>query len=165
MQKPAEPDDDASAEPGEAPEWLAPAVLLGVGLFLAVGGMAVNQGRDRFADGLAIVAARLLVTVPFGIIGLFITAPLLGVSFGPFTLAVLKLAAVNVFTLGISMTLEFGGVPGWLTYSLVAPIGWGLFKWLFQLEFTETMIVLVLTWLIQWMAQMTVLIAMSRGGR
>jgi hypothetical protein len=157
-------EDDEMPDVGETPEWVVPAVLLAVGLMLSVGGMAVSEGRDGFVAGLAFVAVRLLVTVPFSVIALFITAPILGVSFGPFTIAVLKLAAINVFTLGIAMTFQFGGIPAFMTYSLVAPIGWGLFKWMFQLEFSETMIVLVLTGLIQFLAQMTVATAMSRVG-
>jgi hypothetical protein len=158
-----QPEEDESPDVGDTPEWVAPTALLGVGLMLSVGGMAVSQGRAGFVFGLAFVTARLLVTVPFSVIGLFITAPLLGVSFGPFTIAILKLAAINVFTLSIDMTLQFGGIPAFLTYSLVAPIGWGLFKWMFQLEFTETMFVLVLTGLIQFLAELTV--AMALAGR
>jgi hypothetical protein len=159
-----EPVEDAgdSNDVGVVPEWVAPASLLGVGLLLAVGGMAVTKGRDGFAAGLLIVALQLVVTVPFNVAILFIAAPLLGVSFGPITTALLKLSSISVLTLGMSMTLQFGGMPGFMASSLVAPIGWGLFKWLFELEFVETLIVVAVTWLVQSLVGLTLAIIMLK---
>jgi hypothetical protein len=157
-------DEDESVDVGETPEWIAPTVLLGLGLVLAVGGMAVTQGRDGFAAGLEIVALRLLLTVPFSVAGLFIAAPLLGLSFGPFTLAILKLAAISALELGLAMTAQFGGVPAWAAFTLVAPVGWLLFNWLFRLEPNETLFVLTVIWLIQFLVDLTVTAARLRAG-
>jgi hypothetical protein len=150
-----QPADD-TAVVGETPEWVAPAVVLALGLVLAVGGMAVTQGRDGFREGLVVVGLRLLLTVPFSVAGLVLAAPLLGVSFGPFGLAVLKLSAISVLTLGIALTLQFGGMPAWMAVTLVSPVGWLLFHWLFALEFSETMFVLTVIWLIQFLAYLVV---------
>jgi hypothetical protein len=153
---------EETTEVGETPEWVAPAIILALGLVLAVGGMAVTKGRDGFAVGLLVVTLRLVVTVPFSVAILFVAAPLLGVSFGPITTALLKLSSISVLTLGISMTLQFGGMPGFMASSLVAPIGWGLFKWLFELEFTETLFVVVLTWLVQSLIGLTLAMIMLK---
>ena len=156
------PVEEEPAEAGETPEWVAPTCLLALGLVLAVGGMAVTLGREGFALGFMFVGLRLVLTVPLSIAALFIAAPLLGISFGPFGLAVLKLAAINVLTLGIALTAILGGTPPFLAYTAVAPVGWMLFNWLFELEVTETMIVLTLIWLIQNMAGLMVTIARLR---
>jgi hypothetical protein len=156
------PIEDKATEPGPTPEWVAPACVLALGLVLAVGGMAAALGREGFALGFMFVGLRLVFTVPLSIAALFIAAPLLGISFGPFSLAVLKLAAINVLTLGIALTAILGGIPPFIAYTAVAPIGWMLFNWLFELEFTETMIVLTLIWLIQNLAGLTVTMARLR---
>ncbi|HEY1378429.1 MAG TPA: zf-TFIIB domain-containing protein [Gemmataceae bacterium] len=159
------PIPDDTPEPGETPEWLPPTVLLALGLVLAVGSPAVMKGTEGFADGLATVGLHLLVTVPLSVAGLFIAAPLLGVTFGTIGMAVLKLAAINVLTLSLAMTAMFGGMPGYVAFTLVAPVGWLLFNWLFGLEFNETMFVLTVLWLIQFLADLTFTAAKLRAGK
>jgi hypothetical protein len=152
-------------EPGETPEWVAPAVLLALGLVVAVGSPAVTKGTEGFADGLATVGLHLLVTVPLSVAGLFIAAPLLGVTFGTLGAAVLKLAAINVLTLSLAMTAMFGGAPGYVAFTLAAPVGWLLFNWLFGLEFNETLFALTVIWLIQFLADLTFTAARLRAGK
>jgi hypothetical protein len=155
---------EETTEVGETPEWVAAAIILALGLILSVGGMAVAEGRDGFAIGLAAVGVRLLVTVPLSIAGLLITAPLLGITFGTIGMAILKLAAINVLSLSIALTAIFAGAPALVGYALAAPIDWFLFKWLFELEFSETMIVLTVIGLIQFLANLAVTAAQLRAG-
>jgi hypothetical protein len=159
------PVPDDTPEPGETPEWLPPTILLALGLTLAVGSPAVMKGTEGFADGLATVGLHLLVTVPLSIAGLVIAAPLLGVTFGTFGMAVLKLAAINVLTLSLAMTAMFCGMPGYVAFTIVAPVGWLLFNWLFGLEFNETMFALTVIWLIQFLADLTFTAAKLRAGK
>jgi hypothetical protein len=150
--------------PRETPEWVAPSVVLGIGLLLSVGGMALTAGPAGFAAGLVIVLPRLMITVPLSIAGLYIAAPLLGITFGTIGLGILKIAAINVLTLSIAMTAMFSGVPAVVGYGLAAPIGWGLFKWFFELEIYETIFALTVIWLIQFMANLTLTAARLRAG-
>jgi hypothetical protein len=154
---------EESNEIVDTPEWIAPTALLGVGLMLSVGSMTMAKGGEGFAEGVATVGLQLLLTIPLSIAGLLIMAPLLGVNFGSFGMAILKLAAVNVSTLSIAMMCQFTGIPAFLAFSFVAPIGWLLFHWLFQLEPTETMYVLTVIWLIQFLADLTLKAAQLRG--
>jgi hypothetical protein len=149
----------------ETPEWVAPTILLALGLVLSIGGMAMTKGADGFAEGLNTVGLQLLVTVPLSIAGLFISAAVLGLTFGTIGMAILKLAAINVLTLSIAMTFQFGGLPAYFAFTLVAPVGWLLFHWLFQLEPTETMWVLTVLWLIQFLADLTVTAAQLRAAK
>jgi hypothetical protein len=152
--RPVEPEADPN-EITPTPEWLAPTILLVVGLLLAVGSPALQKGAEGFAQGLAAVGFRLLFAVPLTVAALFISAPLLGIDFGPFSLAILKLSAINVLLVAIGLTVMMssaaGGV-GIIILLIAGPVGWMLFKWLFQLEFQEVMFVLVVIWLIQFLA-------------
>ncbi len=159
------PIEEPVVEPGVTPEWVPPTIILALGLVLAVGGMAVTQGRLGFVAGLAVVGIHLVVTVPLSIAGLFISAPLLGITFGTIGMAVLKLAAINVLTLSIVLTTMFGGAPAVFGYTLAAPVGWLLFHWLFELEFNETLFALTVIGLIQFLANLTVAAVRLRGGR
>jgi hypothetical protein len=155
---------DAS-EPSGTPEWVAPAIILGLGLTLSVGSLALMKGREGAADGLLLVGLRLLFAVPLSIGGMFIVAPLLGVSFGSIGIAILKLAAINVLTMSIILNFEFAGTSGLLGYGLAAPVAWLLFKWLFELEFSETMISMWVIGLIQFLANLTLTAVALRAGK
>ena len=77
---PAEPED--STKPGETPEWLAPAIILGIGLVLTIGSMAVSGGTEGAAIGFGTASPTAATTIPLSIAGMFIVAPLLGITFG-----------------------------------------------------------------------------------
>ena len=103
-----------------------------------------------------LIGLRLLFAVPLSIGGMFIVAPLLGITFGSIGMVLLKLAAINVLTLSIVLNVGFGGVPDFVGYAIAAPITWLLFKWMFQLEFTETWIAMTVIDLIQFLASLTI---------
>jgi hypothetical protein len=148
--------EDTADEPAGTPEWVAPAILLGLGLTLSVGSLAVAKGQEGAAIGLISVGLRLLFAIPLSIGGMLIVAPLLGVTFGSIGTAILKLAAINVLGLSIVMNVEFAGGHAIIGYGLATPITWLLFKWLFKLEFSETMIAVTVIELIQFLATLTV---------
>jgi hypothetical protein len=147
--------EENADEPTGTPEWLAPAIILGLGLTLSVGSLAVAKGQEGAAQGLILVGLRLLCAVPLSIGGMLIVAPLLGVTFGSIGMAILKLAAINVLTLSLVVNAEAGG-SGLIGYAFSGPIAWLLFKWLFELEFTETMIAVTVIEMIQFLAYLTV---------
>jgi hypothetical protein len=157
-------EDEESIEPSETPEWVAPSIILGLGLVLSVGSLAVAGGTVGAAVGAIIVVLRLVTSVPLGIAGLFIVAPLLGVSFGTIGMAILKLAAINVLNVAIMLMADFSGA-GMIGFAFGAMINWLLFKWLFELEFSETMISLTIIGLIQFLATLTVTAAALRAGK
>jgi hypothetical protein len=159
------PTEEIPDEPTETPEWIAPAVILGVGLTLTVGSLALAHGQEGAAAGLVLVGLRLLLAVPLSIGGMFIVAPLLGVSFGSIGMAILKLAAINVLTLSIVLNMEFTAGHALFGYLPAALIGFLLFKWLFELEFSETMISVTVINLIQFLANLTITAVALRSGK
>lgn len=138
-------------------EWIAPTLILGLGLLLAIGGMAIAKGQAGASESALQVFVQLIIAVPLSTAGLFLAAPLLGVSFGDVRMAILKLAAINTLTLSIAITASQGGAHPLLGQVIAAPIGWGLFKWLFDLDFSETLFVLTLIGVIQWIARLSIL--------
>jgi hypothetical protein len=156
-------EEEESTEPSPTPEWLAPSIILGLGLTLSVGSLAVAGGTVGAAAGAVVVLIRLVFSVPLGIAGLFIAAPLLGTSFGTIGMAILKLAAINVLNVAILMMAEFSGAA-LIGYPIGSVINFLLFKWLFELEFTEAMFSVVVIGLIQFMAMLTVTAVALRTG-
>jgi hypothetical protein len=155
----------ADDEPGETPEWLVPIVLLVLALVLTVGSLALARGQEGAQFGVKVVFWRLVATVPLSIAGMFIVAPLLGITFGTIGLALLKLAAINMTTLAIVMNVQFSGGPTIVGYGIATLVMWGLFKWMFELDFNETMISVTVIDLIQFLASLTVTMAMLRAGK
>jgi len=149
--------EEEQHEPAGTPEWIAPTIILALGLALSVGSLAVAKGTAGAATGAVEVGLRLLTAIPFSIAGMLIVAPLLGINFGTIGMAILKLAAINVLTLSVIMLAESTGAAGIFGYIIAAPIDWLLFKWLFELEFNETMIAITVIGLIQFLAGLTVL--------
>lgn len=162
--RPRRPVEDEPTEPAGTPEWLAPGMILAVGLLLTVGSLAVAKGAEGAATGMIFVGLRLLTAVPLSIAGMLIVAPLLGINFGTIGIAILKLAAINVLTLSITVTAEFTGA-GLLGYAIAAPVDWLLFKWLFELEFNETLIALTVIGMIQFLAGLTLTAVQLRAGK
>jgi hypothetical protein len=155
----------ARTDDGDAPIWLAPTVILVLGLTLTVGSLALAKGQEGATIGINEVAWRLLTAVPLSIAGMFIVAPLLGISFGTIGIAILKLAAINVTTLAIVMNVQFAGGATFVGYAIAAPAMWLMFKWMFELDFNETMISVTVIDLIQFLATLTVTAATLRAGR
>jgi hypothetical protein len=158
-------DADDTSQPGDTPEWIAPTIILALGLVLSIGSLAVAGGREGAASGFAIVGIRLLTAVPLGIAGMFIVAPLLGITFGTIGMAVLKLAAINVLTLSLVLNVEFAGGPALIGYALAALVMWFLFMKLFELDFSETMISVAVIDTIQFLAYLTVTAVALRTGK
>jgi len=152
-------------EDREAPAWLVPTVILVLGLLLTVGSLALAKGQEGAAVGLAIVAGRLLMAVPLSIAGMFLVAPLLGISFGTIGLAILKLAAINVTALAIVMNVQFAGGLTIMGYAIASPVMWLMFKSMFELDFNETMIAVTVIDLIQFLATLTLTAALLRAGK
>jgi hypothetical protein len=154
-------EDVEDAEAGPASEWVVPAVLLAVGLLLSLVGVLMTEGAAGARELLVFVAVRLAVSVPLTIAGMYVVAPLLGVSFGPLGLAVLKLAAISALTLGIATT---GELMDWsiIGYLIAVLVGWVLFSYFFHLTFFETLLSLFIIGLIQTVLALAVAAVLHR---
>jgi hypothetical protein len=155
----------ADNEPGETPAWFVPTIIIVLALVLTVGSLTLARGQEGAELGIKVVFWRLVATVPLSIAGMFIVAPILGITFGTIGLAILKLAAINMTALAIVMNVQFSGGPTILGYAIATPVMWGMFKWMFELDFNETMISVTVIDLIQFLASLTVTMAMLRAGK
>jgi hypothetical protein len=88
---------------------------------------------------LAIQIAGLVIGVFLGIIACYVTASLLGTSFGYLGSAALKLAGIFTFPTAVSQLVPFG----WLL-SLI--LFFGLLTWLFNLDWFEALIFTFVLW-------------------
>lgn len=128
---------------------LAPSVLLGVGLLIALSQVTWRKPQfTRWMDvslGQMIVILLALVLTLLGSVGAFVR--LMNVDFGRFGPALYKLAAIPVFAGSIAIAVTrldrspmsiTGMAMGW---HLLIVLYWGLFSFLFKLELWETLLV------------------------
>src|SRR5262249_31330211 len=110
---------------------------------------------------LVYVVVQMVVSVPLSIAGMFVAAPLLGVSYGTVGLAILKLAAITALTNGIAITAELLGAPP-VGYVIGLGASWFLFGQFFQLEFQETLVSLIIIGMVKWVVGMFVAMALLK---
>jgi hypothetical protein len=88
------------------------------------------------------------------LLGAYAIAQLTGISFGPLSTATLKLGALAVFPHAVIFFVELifllqfhATLLGWLVSAAVV---WGLFVWLFDLDYREALICAGATTVLRW---------------
>src|SRR5262245_4301073 len=128
------------AEPAGLPEWVIP---LGIFVFAAVMNalLALRGGTEEGRARLIFSLIGLVVTVPTTIVGLFVAAAAMGANFGNIFTAAIKVAAMIsvvqcIYTFGM---LGSGDGSSMLIGLIALPVYYGMFMWLFDLNFVEAM--------------------------
>ena len=124
----------------EAKEVKIPAALLGIALVVFVGYGFYTAGAAGAAMALVALGIQLVIGVVLAIIACFITAKLMGISFGPIGTASLKLAAIFAFPAAVSLFIP---LVGWLVALFLY---FGLLAWLFDLEGMEVVVCAIVIW-------------------
>jgi hypothetical protein len=126
-----------------------PLALIGSGLVLAAVGIMWKLGPSRLPLALAALACTTLLGAALMLIAAFLTAWMIGASFGEMRSAILKLAAVYVLPTSLDAAL-----PLWVAFIVTGVVSLLLLMWLFDLEMREarvfagiTMAVNLIVWL------------------
>jgi hypothetical protein len=137
------PSASASASAASRWEWKVPLAVFLVGLSALVAAAFTIGGFTDAARATVYLALVLLISVPLTIAAMYIVAGLLGVSFGLLKTAVLKLAAIAVFSTAVNVLANGAGHPllGWLGSVAVT---FYLFSQFFDLDLLETFLSVVL---------------------
>lgn len=130
----------------KAKEVTIPAVLLGIALAVFVGYGFYAAGAAGAGVVLMAVGVQLVIGVLLAIIACFITAKVMGISFGPLGSASLKLAAIFTFPAAVSLFIP---VVGWLAALILY---FALLAWLFDLEAFEAVVCAVVIWVVRMLA-------------
>jgi hypothetical protein len=141
-----------------------PLVLIAVGLVLslvAAGGVAGEDGAGR---AVAFMAGGLLAVIPITIGTLMIAGSLLGIDYGELKGAILKLAAIATINNCILWIGEWVGIPFWVI-PIAGIVCFGLFMFLFELDFWEAGMSLVAVGLIQFFAKLLLISLMLTQAR
>lgn len=144
---------DAQIKLQQLIDYQLPVCLTFIGVMLAITQGAFFGQSDEWSvlANVVYVFVELLFFVPFYIVSLFISAKLMGVSFGNISSAAIKIAAIILLpnTLGVIVGNIIPEV-GWL-------VGWGLswatyfflLSFLFELEMGETFMLIVVLFVVQ----------------
>lgn len=125
-----------------------PIILLVVGLILLVVSASVLGRATGIGAKVAAVGVSTIVALPINLIGLFIIASVLGLGFGSFRSAVIRLIALIVFLQGLVWLVWLGYVATDSVYLLAASgvlvsiVGFALLMDFFDLSIFETIVVL-----------------------
>lgn len=120
-------------------ELRAPLALLAIGLLVPGVVAFVQGGASGWLTTMIAYEVALLITVILGIVALFVAAALFSLSFGDARSAAIKLAAVFSFPGAIAMLVPLPLLA--LGVALVLYVG--LLAWLFELDFREAAISIV----------------------
>src|SRR5690606_8438382 len=129
----------AKAAGGDATfsEFAGPLALLVVGLLSYGAGAFFMAGARTAGVVMGIIFVIAVVETIVGIAVAYVTAAVLGTSFGELRTAVLKLAGILVFSGAIAFILPLGGLISLAIY-------FGLLMWFFGLEVYEAVIFAIL---------------------
>jgi hypothetical protein len=121
-----------------------PLVLVVLGFLL----FAITGYRLSGAGGPAVMMAYIGVATVLGTIlmiaAAFVTAKLIGASFGELSTASLKLAAIYIFPAAIGSLMPFGGFLAFFIWL-------GLLLWLFELEVYQAVVFAIVLWVVNFL--------------
>ena len=129
-----------------ATEVKIPVAMLVLGLLIEAVRSSSVGGAEGALGALLGTAAFTAISVLFSLGACFITAKIMGISFGFVGPACLKLAAIAVFPAAIAMLLPGFG---WI---LAVVLYWSLLMWFFDLELVEAFVLVVVLRLMWWTA-------------
>jgi len=140
--RPDPPDRFEPAWSVTAWEWQIPLALLVVGLIALLIGASLVGGPRGTAGALLDIVVYLVIYVPLTIAAMYLTAYIFGLAFGFLKTAVIKLAAISVFTEAVDKLGDWLGHPfvGWIAAVLVT---YYLFSYCFDLDFRETVLAVI----------------------
>jgi hypothetical protein len=129
----------------DAIEIKIPLALLLAGLAIIAGYALLIAGPELAMAVVTLQMVLLLIMIPLGIVACFITAKLMGISFGELRSACVKLAAIFTFPGAVALIIP------------VTPLAWlvsiilyfGLLIWFFELEGWEPVVCAVVIWLVR----------------
>jgi hypothetical protein len=121
-----------------------PTVLIVIAFILiAIAGYRMG-GADGPLQAIMILSIASLITTTLMIFAAFITASLIGVSFGELRTASLKLSAIYLFSTALALFIPYGGI-------LIFFLWLGLLMWLFELEVYQAVVFSIVLWVVNFL--------------
>jgi hypothetical protein len=128
------------SESFEMPEWIVPLGLF-VCAFVVNASIALRGGGNDGKRLLIFSLIGLVVAVPSTIAGMFVAAAALDINFGNVFTAAVKVAAITTVVQCIYLFGQLGSADGsaMIVLVLALPVYYGMFCWLFALNFGEAL--------------------------
>ncbi len=135
-------------------EYIKPLVMLGLGAGIIMG-MLHSQGGSELA---MVYPIRIAIQLVFGVAGLWVAAKLWLGGVGPLGLGILRLAGIYAITDLVALVAAPLMILGWFIHIILYVC---LLAWLFDLEFSDSIIVAVITFLLKIVASAAVMMMMT----
>lgn len=141
----------------DALEYKIPSACFGAGLLIIIGEAFMGGGADEATLSFLAIIVGLGIRIFFGIIACFITAKLLGVSFGELTSAIVKLAAAFTLPGAIEGFIPGGWILGLILYYVM------MMKF-FDLTFFEAFVMAIISFFVTLGAALVIGILFAAAG-
>lgn len=119
-------------------EWVVPSIVLAVGVALTFAGALGATGKDGAFHTIGVMVIGLFVSVPLTIGALMVGGMLMGIEYGRFGPAVLKIAAITFVVNGVLWVGDWMRLPDMLSFPVACLVSFGLFMTMFDLDTWET---------------------------
>lgn len=118
-------------------EWIWPSVLLVLGVVMTlVGAFGASKVGAFYTIGVMFVG--LVVSIPLTIAVLMIVGIVMGIEYGRFGPAILKIAAITLVVNGVMFLANWAKLPAFVVFPITCAISFGLFMTQFSLDTWET---------------------------
>jgi hypothetical protein len=118
-------------------EYTWPAVLLVLGMVMSFAGALGYSGASGFMT-IGVMMVGMFITIPLTILVLMVVGTVVGINYGRFGPAVLKIAAVSFIVNGVYFIGAWFKLPIFVVSPIGCAVAFGLFKTLFDLDNSET---------------------------
>jgi hypothetical protein len=119
-------------------DWVMSGLLFSTGLILSFMSSVGIAGTDHAFKALGVMFLGLIVLIPLVVGTLMVVGMLVGIDYGEYKSAIIKLTAVATFNNGLLWLAQWIGIPWFIAIGLCGIICFGLFMGLFELDTWET---------------------------
>jgi hypothetical protein len=119
-------------------DWVMSGLLFSTGLILSFMSSVGIAGTDHAFKALGVMFLGLIVLIPLVVGTLMIVGMLVGIDYGEYKSAIIKLTAVATFNNGLLWLAQWIGIPWFVAIAMCGIFCFGLFMGLFELDTWET---------------------------
>ncbi len=141
-------------------DWMIAGFLFATGFVLCLVAAVGIAGSAHAWKALFVMFVYFLLLLPITIGAMMGVGIVMGIDYGEYKVAILKLAAISAFNNGLIWLGDWIGLPFYLTLSFCALIGFGLFMTVFELDPQEATTTIGAINLVQFAARF-ILVAMA----
>lgn len=139
--------------------------MLAVGVLMCFGGAINIAGRGAAFRAIWQMCLYLIIMIPVAVGTLMVLGMLVGIDYGEYKRAFLKLTAIAFMNNGVLLVVDGSGAPFLVTLPICMLVCYGLFMVLYDLDFWEAWISITTIQMVEFGAKFLLMMAMMASER